>query len=63
VFIVGHRGDPTPTMERELRRRSAIDGMIRHMNADERLSRKRPFGAAADAMTTLLVGPPGTIYG
>jgi hypothetical protein len=50
-------------MERELRRRSAIAGMIRHMNADERLSRKRPFGAAADAMIALLVGTPGTICG
>ena len=63
MFIVGHRGDLTPTMGRELRRRSAIDGMIRHMNADERLSRNRPFSAAGDAMTALLVGPPGTICG
>ena len=49
VFITRQRRGLTPTIKRELRRRSAIEPMIGHMKADGRLGRNhcnRPFKAA-----------------
>uniref|UniRef100_UPI001E3F691F transposase n=1 Tax=Microvirga roseola TaxID=2883126 RepID=UPI001E3F691F len=55
VFIAGQRRGLTPTMRRELRRRSAIEPMIGHMKADGRLGRNHLLGSAGDAMDALLV--------
>jgi transposase, IS5 family len=55
VFIARQRRGLTPTIKRELRRRSAIEPMIGHMKADGRLGRNYLLGAAGDAMNALLV--------
>jgi IS5 family transposase len=55
VFIARQRRGLTPTIKRELRRRSAIEPMIGHMKADGRLGRNHLLGAASDAMNALLV--------
>jgi transposase, IS5 family len=55
VFITGQRRGLTPTMRRELRRRSAIEPMIGHMKADGRLGRNHLLGAAGNAINALLV--------
>ena len=55
VFITRQRRGLTPTIKRELRRRSAIEPMIGHMKADGRLGRNHLLGAAGDAMNALLV--------
>jgi hypothetical protein len=46
VFITRQRRGLTPTIRRELRRRSAIEPMIGHMKADGRLGRNYLLGAA-----------------
>ena len=55
VFITRQRRGLTPTIKRELRRRSAIEPMIGHMKADGRLGRNHLLGAAGDAINALLV--------
>ena len=55
VFITRQRRGLTPTIKRELRRRSAIEPMIGHMKADGRLGRNYLLGAAGDAINALLV--------
>jgi len=55
VFITRQRRGLTPTIRRELRRRSAIEPMIGHMKADGRLGRNHLLGAAGDAINALLV--------
>jgi IS5 family transposase len=55
VFIARQRRGLTPTIKRELRRRSAIEPMIGHMKADGRPGRNHLLGAAGDAMNALLV--------
>jgi IS5 family transposase len=55
VFIARQRRGLTPTIKRELRRRSAIEPMIGHMKADGRLGRNHLLGSAGDAMNALLV--------
>jgi transposase, IS5 family len=55
VFIARQRRGLTPTIKRELRRRSAIEPMIGHMKADGRLGRNHLLGVAGDAMNALLV--------
>jgi IS5 family transposase len=55
VFIAHQRRGLTPTIKRELRRRSAIEPMIGHMKADGRLGRNHLLGTAGDAMNALLV--------
>ena len=55
VFIARQRRGLTPTIKRELRRRSAIEAMLGHMKADGRLGRNHLLGAAGDAMNALLV--------
>ena len=54
VFIAGRRRGLTPTMKRELRRRSAIEPMIGHMKTDGRLGRNYLLGHAGDAVNALL---------
>jgi transposase, IS5 family len=55
VFIARKRRGLTPTIKRELRRRSAIEPMIGHMKADGRLGRNHLLGSAGDAINALLV--------
>jgi IS5 family transposase len=55
VFIARQRRGLTPTIKRELRRRSAIEPMIGHMKADGRLGRNHLLGTAGDAINALLV--------
>jgi transposase, IS5 family len=55
VFIARQRRGLTPTIKRELRRRSAIEPMIGHMKADGRLGRNHLLGVAGDAINALLV--------
>jgi IS5 family transposase len=55
VFIARQRRGLTPTIKRELRRRSAIEAMIGHMKADGRLGRNHLLGVAGDAMNAVLV--------
>ena len=55
VFITRQRRGLTPTIKRELRRRSAIEPMIGHMKADGRLGRNYLLGATGDAINALLV--------
>jgi len=54
VFLSGQRRGLTPTIRRELRRRSAIEPMIGHMKNDGRLDRNYLLGAAGDAINALL---------
>ncbi|NBJ13579.1 hypothetical protein GR304_22145 [Microvirga sp. SYSU G3D207] len=55
MFIARQRRGLTPTIKRELRRRSAIEPMIGHMKQDGRLGRNHLLGAAGDAINALLV--------
>jgi IS5 family transposase len=55
VFITRQRRGLTPTIRRELKRRSAIEAMIGHMKEDGRLGRNHLLGVAGDAMNALLV--------
>lgn len=56
VFVAGRRRAITPTIRRELRRRSAIEAMIGHMKLDGRLARNHLKGALGDAIHALLCG-------
>jgi IS5 family transposase len=49
VFVAGRRRGITPTIKRELRRRSAIAAMIGHMKLDGKLARNHLKGALGDA--------------
>jgi IS5 family transposase len=61
VFIARQQRGLTPTIKRELRRRSAIEPMIGHMKADGRLGRNHLLGAAGDAINALLVAAGHTL--
>jgi IS5 family transposase len=54
VFLSGQRRGLTPTVKRELRRRSAIEPMIGHMKMDGRLDRNYLLGTDGDAINALL---------
>jgi transposase, IS5 family len=54
VMIAGRRRGLSPTMRRELRRRSAIEATIGHMKTDGRLDRNFLLGQAGDAINALL---------
>jgi transposase, IS5 family len=56
VFVAGRRRGITPTIRRELRRRSAIEAMIGHMKLDGKLARNHLKGALGDAVHALLCG-------
>jgi hypothetical protein len=53
-MIAGRRRGLSPTMRRELRRRSAIEATIGHMKTDGRLDRNFLLGQAGDAINALL---------
>ena len=55
MVIAGQKRGLTPTMRRELRRRSAIEATIGHMKTEGRLDRNWLPGDAGDAINTLLV--------
>lgn len=55
VYIAGTRGLASPTLKRELRRRSAVEPIIGHMKADGKLERHWLQGARGDAANTILV--------
>jgi IS5 family transposase len=55
VFLSGQRRGLTPTIQKELRRRSGIEPMIGHMKSDGRLDRNYLLGRAGDAINALLV--------
>ena len=54
VILSGRRRGLTPTMRRELKRRSAIEATIGHMKTDGRLGRNYLLGHAGDAVNALL---------
>jgi IS5 family transposase len=56
IFVSGQRRGITPTIRRELRRRSAIEPVIGHMKADGRLDRNFLTGVRGDAINALLCG-------
>lgn len=55
VLIAGSRRGLTPTMRRELKRRSAIEPTIGHMKTDVRLDRNFLLGHVGDTINALLV--------
>lgn len=55
VMIAGSRRGLTPTMRRELKRRSAIEPTIGHMKTDGRLDRNFLLGHVGDVINALLV--------
>ncbi|RVP77126.1 transposase, partial [Sinorhizobium meliloti] len=55
VMIAGSRRGLTPTMRRELKRRSAIEPTIGHMKTDGRLDRNFLLGHDGDTVNALLV--------
>jgi IS5 family transposase len=55
VFVARQRRDGlTPTIRRELRRRSAVEPVIGHLKSDGLLERNRLAGAAGDAINAVL---------
>lgn len=54
VFISGQRTGLTPTIKRELRRRSAVEPVIGHMKGDGKLDRNHLKGCEGDAINPLL---------
>ena len=61
VYIAGTRGLTSPTLKRELRRRSAVEPIIGHMKADGKLERYWLQGAHGDATNTILVAAGNNI--
>jgi IS5 family transposase len=53
-MVSGRRKGLTPTMRRELKRRSAIEAVIGHMKTDGRLDRNFLLGHDDDAINALL---------
>ena len=56
VYIAGSRRGMTPALQRDLRRRSAIEPMIGHMKTDGRLARCALKGTRGDALHAVLCG-------
>jgi len=56
VFLSGQRRGLTPTIRKELRRRSAIEPAIGHMKSDGRLGRNYLLGTLGDAINSILAG-------
>ena len=55
VYISQTRGIPSPTIKRELRRRSAIEPVIGHLKSDGKLERHWLQGTHGDAVNVILV--------
>jgi IS5 family transposase len=53
VMLAGRRRGLTPTMRRELRRRSALEATIGHAKADHRMDRNFLLGTIGDAINAL----------
>jgi IS5 family transposase len=56
VFISGQRRGVTPTIKKELRRRSAVEPVIGHMKEDGKLGRNWLQGSIGDKINALLCG-------
>ncbi|MDG3042440.1 IS5 family transposase [Roseicyclus marinus] len=56
VYIAGSRRGMTPALQRDLRRRSAIEPTIGHMKTDGRLARCALTGTLGDALHAVLCG-------
>jgi transposase, IS5 family len=56
VYIAGQKRGLTPALQRDLRRRSAIEPMIGHMKTDGRLARCALKGTLGDALHAVLCG-------
>jgi IS5 family transposase len=56
VYRSGQKRGLTPTIRRELRRRSAIEAVIGHMKTDGRLGRNFLKGSDGDRINAILVG-------
>jgi len=56
VFISGQRRGVTPTIKRELKRRSAVEPIIGHMKDDGKLGRNWLKGTIGDKINALLCG-------
>jgi len=56
VFISGQRRGVTPTIKKELRRRSAVEPIIGHMKEDGKLGRNWLKGSIGDKINALLCG-------
>lgn len=54
VYIAGRKRGVTPTIRRELRRRSSIEAAIGHMKTDGRLDRNHLLGTEGDATNAIL---------
>jgi len=57
VLIAGRRRGLTPTMRRELRRRSALEATIGHAKDDHRMGRNFLLGSFGDAINALAARP------
>jgi IS5 family transposase len=60
VYISRQRDLSSPTIKRELRRRSAIEPVIGHLKSDGLLERNRLAGARGDAINAIRIGPGGS---
>lgn len=56
VFISGQRRNVTPTIKKELRRRSAVEPVIGHMKEDGKLGRNWLKGSIGDKINAILCG-------
>lgn len=56
IFISGQRRGVTPTIRKELRRRSAVEPIIGHMKEDGKLGRNWLKGSLGDKINALLCG-------
>jgi IS5 family transposase len=56
VFISGQRRGVTPTIKKELRRRSAVEPVIGHMKEEGKLGRNWLKGSLGDKINALLCG-------
>src|SRR6185312_11846038 len=54
VVISGQKRGVTPAIERELRRRAAVEPAIGHMKSDHRMDRNYLSGPAGDAANAVL---------
>lgn len=54
IYVSRQRNLPSPTIRRELKRRSAIEPVIGHLKADGLLERNRLHGARGDATNLVL---------
>jgi hypothetical protein len=62
VMISGKKRGLTPTMKRELKRRSAIEPMIGHAKNDGRLKRNDLLGTVGDKINALLAAASRNLW-